>query len=73
ALGKMTSTDKELFETLGIKTIFDYRDTNEVQHNPNPVFPQTRYIQIPAKGKHAFEMPTNTDGREFYKVVNADM
>ncbi len=42
ALGKMTSTDKELFE-------------------------------IPAKGKHAFEMPTNTGGREFYKVVNADM
>lgn len=73
ALGKMTSTDKELFEKLGIKTIFDYRDTNEVQHNPNPVFPQTQYIQIPAKGKHAFEMPTNAGGKDFYKVVSPDM
>lgn len=73
ALGKMTATDKELFETLGIKTIFDYRDHHEVQNNPNPVFPHTHYIQIPAKGKHAFDMPTNTGARDFYKVVSADM
>lgn len=77
ALGKMTTADKERFATLGIKTIFDYRDSHEAQSNPNPTFPNTKYIQIPAKGNHAFEMPTNskkTMGRQnFYKVVNPDM
>ncbi|MFJ7737050.1 tyrosine-protein phosphatase [Lysinibacillus sp. NPDC097287] len=77
ALGKMTEADKERFETLGIKTIFDYRDDHEAQSNPNPAFPNTKYIQIPAKGIHAFEMPTNAEkkmGRQnFYKVVNPDM
>ncbi|MEK5233706.1 tyrosine-protein phosphatase [Lysinibacillus sp. FSL K6-0232] len=73
ALGKMTVADKELFETLGIKTIFDYRDPQEVQSNPNPVFPHTHYIQIPAKGKQAFEMPTNTGASNFYKDISADM
>jgi len=73
ALGKMTLADKELFETLGIKTIFDYRDNNEAYHNPNPVFSYAQYIQIPAKGNHAFEMPTNAGGRDFYKVVSPEM
>lgn len=77
ALGKMTSADKERFETLGIKTIFDYRDDHEVQSNPNPVFPNTQYIQIPAKGNHAFNMPTNAGKtmvrQNFYKVVNPEM
>lgn len=73
ALGKMTLSDKELFETLGIKTIFDYRDNNEAYHNPNPVFSHAQYIQIPAKGNHAFEMPTNAGGRDFYKVVSPEM
>ncbi|WP_155593280.1 tyrosine-protein phosphatase [Lysinibacillus cavernae] len=73
ALGKMTLADKELFETLSIKTIFDYRDNNEAQHNPNPVFSQSQYIQIPAKGNQAFEMPTNTGGRDFYKVISPEM
>lgn len=73
ALGKMTSTDKERFETLGIKTIFDYRDNKEAQHNPNPMFSYAQYIQIPAKGNHAFEMPTNAGGRDFYKVVSPEM
>ncbi|MCL1697127.1 tyrosine-protein phosphatase [Lysinibacillus sp. BPa_S21] len=73
ALGKMTKADKELFETLGVKTIFDYRDNHEAQNNPNPVFTQAEYIQIPAKGNHAFEMPTNTGGKDFYKVVSTEM
>lgn len=77
ALGKMTTADKERFAMLGIKTIFDYRDDHEAQSNPNPLFPNTKYIQIPAKGNLAFEMPTNaekTRGRpNFYKVVNLDM
>ncbi|MFJ7951030.1 tyrosine-protein phosphatase [Lysinibacillus sp. NPDC096418] len=77
ALGKMTAADKERFEALGIKTIFDYRDDHEAQSNPNPEFSNTKYIQIPAKGNHAFEMPTNAEktmGRQnFYKVVNSDM
>ena len=73
ALGKMTNADKELFKTLGVKTIFDYRDSHEAQNNPNPVFPYAEYIQIPAKGNHAFEMPTNTGGKDFYKVVSLEM
>lgn len=77
ALGKMTAADKERFATLGIKTVFDYRDDHEAQSNPNPTFPNTQYIQIPAKGNHAFDMPTNAEktmGRQnFYKVVNPDM
>ncbi len=73
ALGKMTLADKELFETLGIKTIFDYRDNNEAHHNPNPMFSYAQYIQIPAKGNHTFEMPTNAGGRDFYKAVSPEM
>jgi len=73
ALGKMTLADKELFETLRIKTIFDYRDHNEAHHNPNPVFSHAQYIQIPAKGNHTFEMPTNAGGRDFYKAVSPEM
>ncbi|MGE7109899.1 tyrosine-protein phosphatase [Lysinibacillus sp. NPDC047702] len=73
ALGKMTPADKQLFDTLGVKTIFDYRDNHEAQNNPNPIFPQAHYIQIPAKGNHAFEMPTNTGGKDFYKVVSPEM
>ncbi|KOS63264.1 tyrosine-protein phosphatase [Lysinibacillus agricola] len=73
ALGKMTMADKKLFETLGVKTIFDYRDNHEAQNNPNPIFPYANYIQIPAKGNHAFEMPTNTGGKDFYKVVSPEM
>jgi protein-tyrosine phosphatase len=73
ALGKMTLADKELFETLGIKTIFDYRDNNEAHHNPNPMFSHAQYIQIPAKGNHTFEMPTNAGGRDFYKAVSPEM
>lgn len=73
ALGKMTTADKERFETLGIKTIFDYRDNHEAQNNPNPTFSTAKYIQIPAKGSHAFEMPTNAGGQNFYKVVSPEM
>lgn len=69
----MTLADKELFETLGIKTIFDYRDNNEAHHNPNPMFSHAQYIQIPAKGNHTFEMPTNAGGRDFYKAVSPEM
>lgn len=73
ALGKMTKSDKERFETLGVKTIFDYRDNHEAQNNPNPIFSYAKYIQIPAKGNHAFEMPTNAGGQDFYKVVSPEM
>ncbi|CAM5293125.1 Protein tyrosine phosphatase OS=Lysinibacillus sphaericus OX=1421 GN=LS41612_02125 PE=4 SV=1 [Lysinibacillus sphaericus] len=34
ALGKMTQADKVRFETLGVKTIFDYRDEHEARNNP---------------------------------------
>jgi len=73
ALGKMTPADKELFEALGVKTIFDYRDQHEALNNPNPIFKGANYIQIPAKGNHTFDMPTNTGGHNFYKVVSPEM
>ena len=73
ALGKMTPADMERFEALGVKTIFDYRDQQEALDNPNPTFKNATYIQIPAKGNHAFQMPTNTGGQDFYKVVSPEM
>lgn len=71
ALGKMTLADKQRFAALGIKTILDYRDQQEIVNNPDPVFENVKYIQIPARGND--DLPLDMDGYDFYKIVNAEM
>jgi len=44
----MTEKDKELFRSLGIKTIFDYRGAQEVQAKPDPIFDGVTNIRLPA-------------------------
>lgn len=44
----MTEQDVELFQSLGIKTIFDYRGVEEVRLKPDPVIPGVNNISIPA-------------------------
>lgn len=44
----MTERDREFFQTLGIKTIFDYRDDGEAAQKPDPSFPGVTNIRIPA-------------------------
>ncbi|MFJ8263602.1 tyrosine-protein phosphatase [Rummeliibacillus sp. NPDC094406] len=76
-LSKMTANDKAVFETLGIRTIFDYRDHGEAKVKPDPVFANVVNIRIPAKGNVGFEMPTVTlkdiDNREFLQKINGDI
>jgi len=43
----MTDRDKELFASLHIKTIFDYRDDSEALRNPDPAFPNITNIRVP--------------------------
>lgn len=44
----MTDKDKELFRSLGIKTIFDYRGAQEAKAKPDPVLPGVTNIHQPA-------------------------
>lgn len=76
-LSKMTENDKAVFEKLGIRTIFDYRDHGEAKAKPDPEFSNVVNIRIPAKGNVGFEMPTVTlkdiNNRELLKNINADI
>ncbi|MBK3494684.1 tyrosine-protein phosphatase [Viridibacillus sp. YIM B01967] len=76
-LNKMTVADHELFKTLGIKTIFDYRDDGEAETKPDPIFENVHNERIPAKGDVGFQMPTSSlkemDNRAFLQTVNADV
>lgn len=44
----MTERDRELFESLGIKTIFDYRGVQEAELKPDPSFEGVNRIHVPA-------------------------
>lgn len=76
-LSRMTDRDKGVFETLGIRTIFDYRDENEALAKPDPIFKNVVNIRIPAKGNVGFKMPTVTlkdiENREFLQNINRDV
>ncbi|HWI47949.1 MAG TPA: tyrosine-protein phosphatase [Rummeliibacillus sp.] len=76
-LSKMTDNDKAVFETLGIRTIFDYRDHGEAKAKPDPEFINVVNIRLPAKGNVGFEMPTVTlkdiDNREFLQKIKGDI
>lgn len=76
-LSKMTDNDKAVFDTLGVRTIFDYRDHGEATAKPDPEFSNVVNIRIPAKGNVGFEMPTVTlkdiDNREFLQKINKDI
>lgn len=47
-LAGMTDKDKELFRSLGIKTIFDYRSVREAAAKPDPIFEGVTNINLPA-------------------------
>lgn len=47
-LSGMTADDLELFHTLGIRTIFDYRDEAEAARQPDPVYEHITNIRIAA-------------------------
>lgn len=55
ALAGITDNDREFFETLGIKYIFDYRSNSEASSKPNPGFDGIIYERFPAipEEKHA--------------------
>lgn len=44
----LTEQDREAFQHLNIKTIFDYRSDYEVQKKPDPVFPLVNQLHIQA-------------------------
>lgn len=59
----MTDSDRELFASLGIKTVFDYRDDKEAELKPDPLFDNVANVRIPAMNQ-----PHNTgDIREILK------
>ncbi|MDQ0061872.1 tyrosine-protein phosphatase [Paenibacillus harenae] len=59
----MTESDRELFASLGIKTVFDYRDDKEAELKPDPAFENIANVRIPAMNQ-----PHNTgDIREMLK------
>jgi protein-tyrosine phosphatase len=59
----MTESDRELFASLGIKTVFDYRDDKEAELKPDPLFDNVANIRVPAMNQ-----PHNTgDIREMLK------
>lgn len=76
-LSRMTDKDKALFESLGIRTIFDYRDDQEAITNPDPTFEHVANIRIPAKRNDGIEMPTVTlkdiGNKIFLNRINADV
>lgn len=76
-LSRMTDNDKTLFETLGIRTIFDYRDDYEAIAKPDPTFENVVNIRIPAKKNDEFKMPSGTlkdiADRKFFNSINANI
>lgn len=72
-LANMTDPDKQMLHTLGIKTIFDYRDDQEAQVQPTPALTGIQNIRMPAKGSAMFKMPSaktldDIDGTFFKKI-----
>lgn len=47
-LAGMTERDLNLLQSLGIRTIFDYRDDGEAEQKPDPVIPGVNNIRVPA-------------------------
>ena len=64
----MTEKDKELFRSLGVKTIFDYRGAQEASAKPDPVFEGVTNIHLPAIAQ---EVPA--DVREMIKLHMKEM
>lgn len=58
----MTAQDQVLFQTLGIKTIFDYRADTEAEHKPDPLIPGVVNVRIPA-----MKQDVPTDMRELMR------
>ena len=48
-LGFLTPKDREVLKELGIKTIIDYRDEDEVEKSPSPILEGVDNIRISAK------------------------
>ncbi|WP_299511122.1 tyrosine-protein phosphatase [uncultured Rummeliibacillus sp.] len=76
-LSRMTDKDKALLESLGIRTIFDYRDDDEAIAKPDPTFKDVANIRIPAKRNDGIKMPSVTlkdiDNKKFLERINADI
>mgnify|MGYP003547681486 FL=1 len=76
-LAKMTQEDKQKFNKLGIKTIFDYRDDHEAENQPTPQMEGVQNIRVPARGAAAFKMPGATKSEkvnfDFYKQLDTEM
>ncbi|OMD60996.1 MULTISPECIES: tyrosine-protein phosphatase [Paenibacillus] len=68
----MTEQDVELFQSLGIKTIFDYRGVEEVRLKPDPVIPGVNNISIPALVEEVPGDMRDVVGSEFLKHFTAD-
>lgn len=72
----ITEKDLELFKTLGIKYIFDYRDENEAKLNPDPIIVNVLNERIPAIEEeqlapiHSIEELVKS---EFFKQMNGSM
>lgn len=47
-LAGMTEQDMSLFQTLNIRTIFDYRDDFEAEQRPTPLLPDIEYLRVSA-------------------------
>lgn len=56
-LAGMTERDKELFRSLGIKTIVDYRGLTEAKERPDPEFEGVMHVHLPALRK---DVPSGT-------------
>jgi len=71
----MTEKDKELFKSLGIKYIFDYRDASEATAKPDPIFEGVNNVRIPAIAEET-QAPVQTIEEiiksDFFKNMNAD-
>ena len=59
----MTEHDRELFQTLSIKTIFDYRDDGEAAQKPDPSFSGVNNVRVPA-----MQHETSMDMRELIRT-----
>lgn len=57
----MTAKDVELFTSLGIKTIFDYRTDKEAEQKPDPVFPGVSNLRFTV-----LEQEVPVDDKETY-------
>lgn len=71
----MTKEDSALFQTLGIKYIFDYRDDHEALAKPDPILPDIKNERIRAITSE-LATPINTIEEmvtsDFFKQMNVD-